>query len=149
MAAGDLLTANWQVELRTTLMGSTTNYPIRGLDGVSTVVPIVRKDVPKLLVDGVFQGTHTYGSRVITVTMDVVVTTAANLETRMATLETAWAKATSDIFLCVQLGGVKKRCSGRVVEFDRPPLNPTEAVTFRCIGVRAQFEAGDPTWTTI
>ena len=149
MAAGDLITQNYQIELRTTLIGASTNYPIRNLDGVSAVVPIIRKDLPKLLVDGVFQGTHTYGSRVVTVTMDVVGTTAANLETRMVTLETAWAKATSDIFFCIQLGGVKKRCSGRVIGFDRPPLNPTEAVNFRCIGVRAQFEAGDPTWTTI
>lgn len=148
MAAGDLITADYQVEIRTTLMGPGTNYPIRFLDGVS-LPGIVSNDLPKLLADGDFQGFSTYGPRFVTVTFDVVGSTAATLESRTATLETAWAKATSDIYLVWRLGGTKYRVSGRPIEFDRPMITPDTHVTHRAIGARAQFKAGDPTVTTI
>lgn len=149
MAAGDLITADWQVEIRTTLMGNGTNYPIRYIDGVS-LPAIVTNDLPKLLADGEFQGINTYAARFVTVTFDVIGTSASNLETRIATLETAWALAgASDIEFVVRLGGTKKKCTGRPIEFDRPVITPVEAKNFRAIGGRAQFKAGNPTWTTI
>lgn len=129
-------------------MGVGTNYPISAIDGIS-LPDIVRNDVPKLLTDGVFQGLHTYASRVVTITMNVKGTSASNLQSNMESLEAAWAKATSDIYFVVRIGGTKRRISGRPIEFDRPTFTPSALPGLTVIGVRAQFEAGDPTWTTI
>lgn len=149
MAAGDLINADYQAELRTTLMGPTSNYPITGIAGIS-VADIVKYDLPKLLADGVFQGSHFYASRVVTLTMNVVGTTEANLQSRMDTLETAWAKSTSDIYFVLRLPTWgKKRLAGRPIRFDRPEFTPEQVAAKTVRGVRAQFEAGDPTWTAI
>lgn len=146
MAAGDLITADWQVEIRTTLFGS-GNYPIKTLDVSGPA--IIQQDVPKLLSDGDFQGFATYGPLFVTVVFDVIGTTAANLETRIATAKTAWAKATSDIEFVWRLGGTKYKVSGRPIEFDRPVITPDVKVHNRAINARAQFKAGNPTVTTI
>lgn len=146
MAAGDLITDDYQVEIRTTLFGS-GNYPIRSIDVSGPA--IIQQDVPKLLADGDFQGFATYGPLFVTVVFNVVGTTAANLETRIATATTAWAKATSDIEFVWRLGGVKTKVTGRPIEFDRPVITPDVHVHHRAIGARAQFKAGDPTVTTL
>ena len=44
MAAGDLVVADWQVELRSTLMGRTTVYKLAGLDGLGEP-PVRSRDV--------------------------------------------------------------------------------------------------------
>lgn len=148
MPAGDLITADYQAELRTTLMGQGTNYEFVEID-VPTP-PIVTNDVARLLGHGTFQGSHFKGSIVVTLTMIVKGTTTTTLRSNMDTLETAWAVAASDITFVLRLPQWGKRSlSGRPINFDPGVWTPTTIASRRIPGVRAQFEAGTPTWTQL
>lgn len=148
MAAGDLISADYQAELRTTLMGPGTNFNITSID--VPPAPIITNDLPKLLADGKFQGSHFKSSIVVTLVMNVSGSTMANLRANLDTLETAWAIATSDITFVLRLPQWGKRSlSGRPINFDPGPLTPEQVPGRTIRGVRAQFEAGTPTWTQL
>ena len=148
MAAGDLINADYQAELRTTLMGPTTNYGLVSIE--VPPAPIVTNDLDKILTNGRFQGSHFKGSLVVTLTMNVTGSTTANLRANLDTLETAWAVATSDITFVIRLPQWGKRSiSGRPINFDPGPFLPEQVPGRTIRGVRAQFEAGTPTWTQL
>lgn len=149
MAAGDLITADYQAELRATLVGTTTNY-----DLVDVEITKQRRttDVPKLLADGKFGGKHWIESILITLTLNAKGTSDSNLTTNLATLETAWARSQSDIDFVLRLPGwgtKGKKISGRPVEYEEGVFAPTRVVNFHQLGVRCQFEGLTPTWTTV
>lgn len=148
MAAGDLISADYQAELRTTLMGPGTNYGMVSID--VSPAPIITNDLPKLLANGKFQGSHFKGSILVTLTMNVAGTTTTTLRANLDTLETAWAVASSDITFVVRLPQWGKRSlSGRPINFDPGPMIPEQIPGRTIRGVRAQFEAGTPTWTQL
>ena len=148
MAAGDLVVSDYQAELRTTLMGASTDYVFTAID--VPPAPIVTNDLPKLLDHGKFQGSHYKGPIVVTLTMEVTGTTEANLRANLDTLETAWAVASSDITFVLRLPTWGKRSlSGRPINFDIPPLIAEHTAGYMVPGVRAQFESGTPTWTQL
>src|SRR5215216_1805512 len=106
MAAGDLISADWQAELRTTLMGNTTF----GITGWSVPpADLISNDLPRLLGDGDFQGAQVKGPIYVSLMMNITGTSEANLITNKDTLETAWAKATSDVTFVVRLPTWGKR----------------------------------------
>lgn len=150
MPAGDLITGDWQAELRTTLMGGSSNY---GITAIEITPPDIRShDLPKLLTDGEFQGPQDKGPIYVTLTMNVTGTSETNLIANLDTLETAWAKSSTDLTFVLRLPNWGKRSvSGRPFLYSVPPLVPAETRTpARTIrGVRAQFKAGTPTWTQL
>ena len=148
MAVGDLITADYQAELRTTLMGPSTNYEITKIE----VPPAqtVKNDLRKLLADGSFQGAHYKAPIVVTLTLNVLGSTETTLRSRLDTLETAWAPSATDLTFVLRLPSWgKKSLSGRPVAFDPGELTPEAVAALKIFGVRAQFEAGTPTWTQL
>jgi hypothetical protein len=147
MAAGDLLTADFQAELRTTLMGNSTF----GITAWSIPPPDIRSnDLPRLLGDGDFQGAQYKGPIYVALMLNITGTSAANLIANKDTLETAWAKATSDITFVVRLPQWGKRSiEGRPSQCDVPEITPSMRASLTIPGVRVQFKAGTPTWTQL
>lgn len=148
MPAGDLISADWQAELRTTLMGNST-FPIVTVD--VSPPPLISHDVPKLLDDGEFQGSQFQGAQYVTLTMNVTGTSESNLIANLDTLKTAWAKATSDLTFVLRLPNWGKRSiAGRPAHaLDVPPIESQQLAALTIRGVRAQFKAGTPTWTQL
>src|SRR4051794_26468771 len=102
MAAGDLISGDYQAELRATLMGNTTNF-----DLVDVLVDEQRRenDTPKLLGDGTFGGNDWVEKIVVTLTFNVKGTSDSNLTTNLATIEAAWARSHTDIDFVLRLPG--------------------------------------------
>lgn len=127
MAEGDLITTDWEVELRGVLMGGDSVFVVRRFDPWSA--PAVRaNDEARSQVDGVMAGRDLHGSR--RVPMDLYVdaaTEAADLEARRA-LAAAWSLLDGDVPLVWQEGGVKYRLVGRPRLADQKtgPRIPTE-----------------------
>jgi hypothetical protein len=148
MAAGDLITGDWQAELRTTLMGGASDYTIVEFDITPAV--IVSNDLPKLLADGEFQGAQFRGPVLVTLTMNVTGTSQADLLGNIDALATAWRPASSNLTFVVRVPQLGKRSvEGRPIEFEVPPFSSETLPSLTVFGVRAQFKAGDPTWTQL
>lgn len=150
MPAGDLITGDWQAELRTTLMGATTNYEFRSVHAPPAEYRTT--DVPKLLGDGTFGGKDFKGPIVVTIEFVVKGTSDVNLQANLDTLEGVWARSHTDLEFVLRLpnwGTKGKKISGRPRRFDPGTFEPSRQASFRQIGVRAQFEGLTPTWTTV
>lgn len=142
------ISEDYQAELRSTVMGPSTNYELMEIH--VTPAPIRTNDLPKLLADGAFQGPQYSGSIVVTLVMEVIGTTEINLRANLDTLETAWAKSSTDLTFKLRLPSWGTRSlSGRPINFDVPPLVVEHVAGFSIPNVRAQFEAGTPTWTQL
>lgn len=148
MPAGDLISADWQAELRTTLMGNST-FPIVSVD--ISPPTLISHDLPKLLDDGEFQGSQYEGAQYVTLTMNVTGSSESNLISNLDTLKTAWAKASSDLTFVIRLPSWGKRSiQGRPAHaLDVPQIESQQLTALLIRGVRAQFKAGDPTWTQL
>ena len=145
MAAGDLVVADWQVELRSTLMGRTTVYKLVGLDGLGEP-PVRSRDVELFGTDGSYGSPDYRGPRVILVTLQLVQTSSANAFTSLTSLRTAWAPSTTDIPLYFRVPGwgkvhVDGRPRGLEAELD---VRRVAANNITCIG---EFHALTPTIT--
>ena len=147
MPAGDLITADWQIELRTTLMGAGTNYEFdpAGLAGFG-VPPVKDADVDLDGAHGSYASQDFNGPRVITVSFDIAQTTAAAALTRLKELNVVWAPSTVDLPCHFRLPGW-----GRFSVVGRPrgldeKLGQAE---FGRVLAMATFVANDPTITYI
>lgn len=145
MPAGDLITADYQIELRSTLMGAGTVYRLRGFSGLGEP-PVRARDVELFGQDGSVAAPDYRGPRVIIVELAIRGSSTAAAFTALDTLETAWAPSTTDIPLFWQLPGMGKvsvngRPRGLEVELDDSAL--FAGVIF-CVG---EFHALDPTIT--
>ncbi|QIS13583.1 phage distal tail protein [Nocardia arthritidis] len=68
MSAGDLITADGQIEWRGTLLGSASPYRMVRLEGWQDLAEVRGQDLPRPNRHGLFQGTQLMGKRVITLT---------------------------------------------------------------------------------
>jgi hypothetical protein len=145
MADGDLVVADNQFELRTTLMGATTVYKVTGFDGLGEP-PVRQRDVELFGQDGDYAAPDYRGPRIILMTIEIVHTSATNVFAAMNTLRTAWAPSTTDITLYWRWPSLgKQHVSGRPrgLEVQLDPSRVRNNIT--CIG---EFHALDPTITT-
>lgn len=71
MAAGDLITTDWEMEFRELLMGGATAYSIVSVEGLLDVPEISTSDQARLRRHGLRPGDDFLGGRTITVTMEV------------------------------------------------------------------------------
>lgn len=145
MPAGDLVVADWQAELRSTLMGATTVFKIVGFDGLGEP-PVRSRDVELFGQDGSYGSPDYRGPRILLITLHIVQTTSALAFTSLSNLMTAWAPSTTDIPLYFRVPGwgkvhVDGRPRGLEADLDVAKM---AAHVITCIG---EFHALTPTIT--
>lgn len=149
MPAGDLVVADYQAELRATLMGASSNYQIAppGIAGLG-LPPVKSADTELGHADGSVAADDFRGVRVITIPLIIggdSAISASTAMTRFTTLLTAWAPSTSDIPLYIRLPGWGKfHVNGRPRGLDEDLSQLKNGL----INVLATFHALDPTITT-
>lgn len=139
MAAGDLVVADWQLELRTTLMGATTDYVIdRDAGGVGGLLDVAVKmpETDYAHADGSFAAEGYQAARTITVPL-VLDGFAA-----LSTMQTVWAPSTTDLPLYFRIPDIgKKYVNGRPLGL----VADTALAAMGAIRVLCSFRATDPT----
>lgn len=151
MPAGDLLAADYQVEIRGLLTGDGTDYDLgeRGIEGLDELPVDDSGDVPLDEEDGAHLGQDHTGPR--TVTVDYLITVPGDPAGAGALyfedLRPAWAKSTStDLELHLQLPGF-----GHLMFTGRPRglLADLTRQKHGLIRAFATFHCGDPTITVV
>jgi hypothetical protein len=145
MPAGDLVTQDWQMELRATLFGATTTFGFdRQRGGISGLgrPPVKSADVEIDGDDGSYGSPDFDGPRTITVALRIKRATASAAMNDLTTINTAWAPSTTDIPLYLRLPGWGTfHVNGRPRGVDDDGL---VAVAFGLIHVMCTFVALDP-----
>ena len=149
MPAGDLVVADWTLELRTTLMGDGTNYALGpaeqvNIGGLGVPAPKTA-DVDLYHEDGAYGSPDYMGVRIIDVPF-LLLGTPAQVGGWVKDLHTVWAPSTTDIPLYMQLPGFGKfYVNGRPRGFDADLTN----LQFGQVKGVGYFTALDPTITYV
>ena len=147
MPAGDLVTADYQLELRSLLTGAGTSYPL-GEEGVGGLGEPEAKSHDTMLghAPGSYLGRDYAGVRIITVPYLVKGTTPANTGTLFGNLRTAWATSETNLPLHLGLPGFGKlSVQGR----PRGLFCDMSQQKHSLIRAMATFVCGDPTLTSL
>lgn len=141
MAAGDLITADWQLEFGGLLIGDGTPYDIVEMSGLDQ--PEVRfREQPRLQNHGVYSSDEFVDSRRIVLS----ITTSAGSHSELATLLDALAKAfmpgADEAPLVFQLPGYAKRQVN--VRVRRRSMTVNRDYMFRLPGIVVELAASDP-----
>lgn len=145
MPAGDLVTGDYQFEIRATLFGFGTDTnvdgPRMGLRGFG--LPDVKfSDTEYAHSDGSFAGEDFLSSRSLSLPFKIVKADEAAAFTALAVASTAWAPSTVDIPLWFQLPGIGKRyVNGR----PRGLVEDLSAARLGVIPILCTFVCPDPT----
>lgn len=108
MAAGDLVTTAVQLELRATLFGAGSVYPVAAIEGLD--IPDVRSsNMERPTDDGTVPGLDQYAERVVRLRMGIDATVDSALAAKVAALRAAFVKSTVPIPLHFMLRGESKR----------------------------------------
>lgn len=114
MAAGDLITRDWQCELNGLLLGEGTPYGVVNLDGIDDLPEIRSFDDPRAGDHGSYRGNDLAGSRVITVTLDIVATAGTTFDAAVNALQAATVlQAVETAFAFQRPGKVKQQALAR------------------------------------
>jgi hypothetical protein len=118
MAAGDLITTDWEMEYNGLLIGGDTAFAIAQIDGLLELPDIDTGDVTYASRHGVAAGNDWMRGRTIRLTLEVYGSTPEELSTRMNELTTAFAPAIGETPLAFMIpgiaGGVKVQTEARV-----------------------------------
>jgi len=138
MAAGDLITVPWQVELNGLLMGGLTNFPFVAFD--PWAAPVVRSgsQARPARSKGSFPGIDDYGERMVEAELRIAGTTYADVQASRRLLAAAWKLPASGTvpLIWMEDDGVKYRVDGKPNLAD-PRVQPN-------IPTKAMFVASDP-----
>lgn len=104
MAAGDLITQDYEVEYQGLLMGGSTAYGIIGIDGLLDLPDVDSGDRQRLRRHGLHAGDDFMGGRSVTVELDIFDT--STLSATLDALTEATAPGSDEAFLVFQLPGV-------------------------------------------
>ncbi len=104
--AGELITDNWQMEYRDTLMGSGTAYDIVSIDGLMDIPELQTSDRIRLRRHGLYAGDDFVGRRSIIVNFEVDAETVEELNTVLATLLEITRPGLEETPLSLQVPGV-------------------------------------------
>lgn len=135
MAAGDLITLPWQVELNGLLMGPSTNFPFVSFD--PWAAPVVRsgsQDRPARS-KGSFPGIDDYGERLVESDVRIAGTTYADVQASRRLLAQAWKLPASGTvpLIWMEDDGVKYRLDGKPNLAD-PRVKPNIPSSSRFVG---------------
>lgn len=145
MPAGDLVVADYQLELRTTLMGYGTDIAIdRNRGGIAGLLDEIIKiaETDYAHADGAFIGESYTGPRTATFALRIDAATPAAAGAALETMRTTWTAATEEQALYFQLPGVGKSYVlgwplGIVADYTMPALSTVPFL--------ASFRITDPT----
>lgn len=145
MAAGDLITTDWEMEFRDLLMGGATEFNILEISGLLSMPEIVSADQSRLRRHGLRAGDDFLAGRSITVRLEVYGSDEAAFTTAIQNLKTALRPGIDEAPLVFQLpsvgGGAKVRVNARVRNVDWPvTLNHF----FRKDEILVEFYSTDP-----
>lgn len=138
---GELITADWQVEIRGLLLGPGTDYLVQGLPGIDNQ-KVKPADLDRLG-DGSTLGVDRLASRTVVLTVTVVEDVPATLQDKLDAFLAAWTIG-DDVELHWQLAGEHRYLVGRT-------RNVAVDARLRHAGrveIDAEFIAGDPTVLT-
>lgn len=108
MAAGDLVVAAVSLELRTTLLGAGSVYPVAAIEGLD--IPDVRSsNIARAPGDGTIPGLDWYNERVVRLRMGIDATVDGLLAAKVNVLRAAFVRSTVPIPLHFMLRGETKR----------------------------------------
>lgn len=146
MPAGDLLTNDDQVEIRSTLTGYGTPWLIDIVNMQGLGVPNAKaRDVDLGHAHGTYLGRDYTGPRIITIPY-VLRGTPATVGADFLTLCDLWESSETDIALHLQLAGFGHlSCNGR----PRGLVDDLSALNFGAVRALATFVCGDPTLTVV
>lgn len=115
MAAGDLITGEWELEYRGLLLGGDTAYPLAQIEGLADLPEVRFGDRPLLRRHGLRPGSDFLGGRELVLTFDVDAASDADLATKVADLSEAF-RPLSDIEepLVLQVPGIASGNKSRV-----------------------------------
>lgn len=149
MPAGDLVVSDYQLELRTTLMGYGSNYRIDH-QRAQSYTPlgdqgVKNQDVELVHDDGAYAGQELLGTLSFTFPL-YFQGTAANAALAIQTMRTVWAPSSTDLPLYHQIPGVGKfYVNGR----PRGVNVDSRDIEFGTVRFLAFFVAHDPTITEV
>lgn len=144
MAAGDLVVADWQVELRTTLMGATTAIEIdRTRGGISGLFDeaVELPESAYVHAPGSFIGMAREGARTATFALEITGTATTAL-TALETMRTVWKAGTAVEPLHFRVPGYGK---SYVNGWPAGVIADTTTMDFGVISLLATFRITDPT----
>lgn len=131
------VSADFQVEVNSLLMGDGTNYEIVDVHGLEDI--IAKTADLDLLGDGEAPGVDRLGAHDIALTVEMYDATPSTLNTRWEAFKTAWALGATTTFTW-QLSGAKRYVNGRTRGYT-PDYSHR---TFGIITVVGVFRATDP-----
>lgn len=146
MAAGDLVTADYHLEIRTTLFGKGVNGLWLDQDHIAGLgVPDTKTQDSDLAgQDGFYAGPDFLAGRMLTIAVIVKAASQSALGTNLQTLNTAWAPSATDIPLYLRIPEFGKfHVNGRP-RGHAPSMHLSRRGVFRTV---LRFDCPDPTIT--
>lgn len=169
MAAGDLITRNYQYEFNGILMGSNTAYTVEGLEGLWAMPELRTADIERNDAHGDIPGEDLMGPRTLEADIKVTADTQIAMETAMMAVAKAMRPRTDEAeFVWQRPGQVKKfvKCrprkrsfpsnfemarglaTGSVVLYAPDPVIYSLAERTSNINLAAGVASGSTTWTS-
>ena len=141
---GALITGDWQIQRAGVLLGDTTDYDIRKIDGLGQP-PAVPSDKPLSQRHGAVAGKDYLGSRVVTLLFEVVEDDTSTMGAKLAVLAEAFAPTEDQVPTFMQVPGVG---GGGVIELAthvrRRSVSITTEYARGLATVAVQLSASDP-----
>lgn len=142
MAAGDLITADWQCELNGLLLGEGTPYGVLSIDGLGDLPEIRTADDPRAGDHGLYRGNDLAAGRIVTVELDIVATASTSLNAAVAALETATVLQSTESPFAFQFPGKVRQQVGVRPRRRRLPRDLALQMGFG--RAKLQLDASDP-----
>ena len=145
MAAGDLITTDWEMEYNGLLMGGETDYNIRAISGLLDMPDIVSADQSRLRRHGLRAGDDFLQGRAVTITLEVYGSTAPLFASAVQALKLAFRPGQAEIPLVFQIPAI---CNGVKFQVNARPRRVSWPVNmehfFRKPELVVEFYATDP-----
>ena len=142
---GELITEDWQMEFRETLLGSGTSFDIVSVEGLLDLPDLQTSDRLRLRRHGLYPGDDFVATRAVTVAFEVDAPEVADLNTTMSTLLELTRPGLEESPLSLQIPGVAGGGLRRVNVRPRRRVVPVNLDFFYGLPiVTIQFVATDP-----
>lgn len=145
MAAGDLITTDWEMEFRDLLMGGSTSYSIVSVEGLLDLPEVTSSDQARLRRHGLRAGDDFLQGRAVTVTLEIYASSEAAFTAAISGLKSALRPGIAEVPLVFRLpsvaGGAKFQVNARVRKVSWPV---TMAQFHRIPEVVVEFYSTDP-----
>lgn len=145
MAAGDLITSDWEMEVNGVLLGGETAFSISQITGLLDIPDISSGDQARLRRHGLHPGDDFMGGRSVSIDFEVYADTSSDFSSAITSIMEATVPGQPEVALAFQLPGVAG--GGKRVLYCRPrrrniPIG--ERFFHRVPTASVQFDATDP-----